>query len=779
MTLTRRFATQVVDHRRWVVAIWVILAAVLMPLASRVEQRLEVAATIKGSESARVEQLLAERFTSGIAEYAVLVITGAPDPRTAQGIELLETVREKLKAQPFVSGTFSYLDAPDTLFLGKGGSTFIVVGLKPGSERPDKLIPKLRAITAGNGGIPYPVTGHNSDRLPDLRHPVPGDGRSPGLQGVRFSWTGEIALNHDLRLASASDAQNAEKRVMPITLILLVVAFGAVAASFLPLVAGGFAISLALGAAVVISARYPLSILLQNVVTMLGLGLGIDYALLVVGRFREGLFAGSSPRDAAIDAGDQAGHTILLSGASVCIGFAALIGIPVNELKSLAVGGLLVIVMAVLLAVTLLPALLAMLGHKVNWLSIRRRDTGNGSERWRAWGRFVCAHPAMVLIVAGTPIAALAFQARRLSTDLPRGDWLPRRMESAVGLRTLRDSQRSGIVNAIRIVVQLPRDSPWDSQAGWQALRRASDNFAADKRVARVRSLPAVTHLVSPNLQVLMGMPATLRGALASKDGHSALIELMPTEDASQGGAMDLVREIRARSPESWTGLQGTKMDVGGLPALNVDYADATTGRFWNVVTLVVIVTMIALLIGFRSALIALKAVALNLVSVAAAFGAVVLVFQDGIGIRLFGLSAPLDGTFSAIPLMVFCVVFGLSMDYEVFLVARVAEARHNGADDSEAIAEGLARTGGLITSAAAIMIVVFAGFTLGDFVIVKILGFALAVAVLVDATVVRVAIGPALFKLAGRWNWWPGERSKVKSVQEGGTEGDREPYAA
>jgi RND superfamily putative drug exporter len=491
MTLTRRFATVVVDHRRWVVGIWVILAAVLMPLASKVEQRLEVAATIKGSESARVEQLLAERFTSGIAQYAVLVMTGAPDPRTSRGVEFLKAVRDELKAQPFVSGTFSYLDAPDTLFVGKAGTTFMVVGLKPGSERPDKLIPKLRA----------------------MRYPVPeGDGKSK-LPSVQYSWTGEIALNHDLRLASAADAQNAEKRVMPITLILLVVAFGAVAASFLPLVAGGFAISLALGAAVVISTRYPLSILLQNVVTMLGLGLGIDYALLVVGRFREGLFAGLSSRDAAIDAGDQAGHTILLSGASVCIGFAALIGIPVNELKSLAVGGLLVIVMAVFLAITLLPALLAMLGHKVNWLSIRRRDTGNGSERWRAWGRFVCAHPAMVLIVAGIPVAALGFQARRLNTDLPRGDWLPPKMESAVGLRTLRDSQRSGIVNAIRIVVQLPKASPWDSPSGWQALKRASDTFARDKRVARVRSLPASTGLVSPNLQVLMGMPPAIRGA--------------------------------------------------------------------------------------------------------------------------------------------------------------------------------------------------------------------------------------------------------------------------
>src|SRR6478672_6016670 len=432
MTLTRRFATAVVDHRRWVIGSWVILAAVLMPLASRVEQRLEVAATIKGSESARVEQLLAERFTSGIAQYAVLVMTGAPDPRTPGGVEFLKGVRGELKAQPFVSGTFSYLDAPDNLFVGKAGTTFMVVGLKPGAERPDKLIPRLRAITAGNGG---------TAKLPK----------------VQFTWTGEIALNHDLRLASATDA--------------------------------------------------------QNVVTMLGLGLGIDYALLVVGRFREGLVAGLSPREAAIDAGDQAGHTILLSGASVCIGFAALIGIPVNELKSLAVGGLLVIVMAVMLAITLLPALLAMLGHKVNWLSIGRRNTGNGSDRWRAWGRFVCAHPAMVLIVAGVPIAALALQARRLNTDLPRGDWLPPKMESAVGLRTLRDSQRSGIVNAIRIVVELPKESPWDSPAGWDALKRAGDAFARDRRVARVRSLPAVTGLVSPNLQVVMAIPQAIRGS--------------------------------------------------------------------------------------------------------------------------------------------------------------------------------------------------------------------------------------------------------------------------
>jgi len=222
---------------------------------------------------------------------------------------------------------------------------------------------------------------------------------------------------------------------------------------------------------------------------------------------------------------------------------------------------------------------------------------------------------------------------------------------------------------------------------------------------------------------------------------------------------MDLVRELRKAGAPSLTALRGARMDVGGLPALNVDYQSSVSGRFIGVVSLVVALTMLALLLGFRSALIATKAVVLNLLSVATAFGAVVLVFQDGFGVRLMGLAQPLGGNFPAIPIIVFCVVFGLSMDYEVFLVSRVAEARRSGMSDHEAIAEGLARTGGLITSAAAIMIVVFAAFTLGDFVLIKILGFALSVAVLVDATVVRMAIGPALLSLAGRWNWWPGER--------------------
>ncbi len=748
----RRLADALIACRYWVIGAWLIMFATLAPVASRVKDELSVSARVPGSESARVEELLATRFSSAFAQYAVLVIEGVPSPLESSGIAVIRSLRDTLAAQPFVSGTFSYFDVADSMFVGPRGQTFLIAGLRPDNDGIDEVVPLLRAVTERMAARLLPAN-------------------------VSLRWTGEIPLNHDLRTVSADDAKDAERRLMPVTLALLLIAFGAVAAALLPLLSAGLAITLSLGAAVMISGVWPLSVLLQNVVTMLGLGLGIDYALLMVGRFRELLEGGMTPTEAAAEAASKAGHTIGLSGASVAIGFLAMLAIPVNEIRSLALGGLIVIVLAVLLATSLIPALLAILGSGVNWGRIRQWKRRGGSERWRSWGSFVCGHPALVLIAAGIPVGLLAFQSTRLSSDLPRGNWLPPGMESARGLQSLRDAGRSGIINSIRIVVTLPDAVSWDSPSGWAAVKRASDRLSADQRVSRVRSITSVTGMIAPNLHVISALPVSVRDALGSRDGRTALIEVVPSETTEQGGAMDLVRELRALPPSELTGLTGSRFYVGGLPALNVDYQNAIGDRFVGVVIAVVLATMIALMIGFKSVLVALKAVALNLMSVAAAFGAVVLVFQDGYGIQMLGLESPLDGTFTAIPIIVFCVVFGLSMDYEVFLVARIAEARRAGADDSEAIVEGLARTGGLITSAAAIMIAVFGAFTLSDFVLVKILGFALAVAVLVDATVVRVAIGPALLKLAGHWNWWPGER-RSSLVQNRGLKTEAEAYA-
>ncbi len=729
----------VVERRWWVIGSWVLLAALVMPSAAHVDQRLDVSASVAGSESARVQALIASRFPAAFPSYAVVVVTGGAGPGTTDGRAILQGLRDHVGKLPFVSRTLSYLEAPDSAFVGASGETYMVVGLETKGRRPDELVPLLRTASAS-------VESSLRPRFP----------------AISFRWTGEIPLNYDLRKASATDARQAERRVLPLTAILLVVAFGAVVAALLPVIAGAMSISLALGAAVILTRFWPLSLLLQNVVAMLGLGLGIDYALLVVGRFREALLEGMSSSAAAKEAARMAGHTILLSGAAVAIAFSSLLVVPVNEIRSIAVGGLLVIVVTVLLATSLLPAILSLLGPRINAGRIGRSSLGVASDRWRRWGRWVCAHPLAVLVLAGAPLALIAVQVTRLNTDLPRGDWLPREMESSRGLRTLSAMNSSGIVNAVRVVVHFPRESTWDSPAGWAALRRASDSLFRDHRVSRVRSVTTATGFVSPNFQLLAGLPTDVLRSMTTADGRDALIEILPSESEGAQGAGQLVRELRAMPPGALLELPGSSIEIGGLPALNVDYEASTLGYLRSIILTVVGVTLISLLIGFRSALVAIKAVALNLFSVAIAFGAVVLVFQDGHGIRALGLDAALGGTFPAIPLIVFCVVFGLSMDYEVFLVARIAEARARGMTDDDAIAEGLARTGGLISSAATIMIVVFAAFMLGDFVLIKILGFALSVAVLVDATVMRVAIGPALLKLGGRWNWWPGKPYRV-----------------
>lgn len=729
-------AALAVRHRRALFLAWAALAAVLLPAARGLERRLETGARIPGSESDETARLIATRFASPFARFAVLVVRGLPAPSDTAGRNALASVVRGVRDNPSVSGTFSVLDAPDTLFVGADGSTFVIVGLHANAAA-DSVLAALRATTAG-------LARTLRDAHPRLE----------------LLWTGEGPLTADLRRASADDANRAEKRVLPLTLLLLTVVFGALAAAALPVAAGALAIALTLGCAALVARVLTLSVLVLNVSTMLGLGLGIDYALLLVSRFREASARGLDSHEAAIEAATHAGHSIVLSGTAVLVGFAALLLVPLTDLRSMAVGGLVVTSMSVLLATTLLPGLLASLGARVELGRVRRRRAGGAG--WERWSRWVVARPLLVLVLAGAPVCALAWQWRRLETRMPSGDWLPAQMESARGVRALREMRRSGVVQIVRVVVELPGGVTAFSPAGWSAAATLGERLAGDPRVARVRSLPAVAGRTLPSLLDLAMMPAALRSTFVSRDQRSVLLEIVPDDSASSRGAMALVRELRRSSGPELTGLAGTRVVTGGLPAFNVDYESAVTAATPRVVALVLAGTLLALFVGFRSVLVPLKAIALNLLSVGAAFGAVVLVFQDGHGSRLLGLAAPLDGIFPAVPLLVFCTVFGLSMDYEVFLVSRVAEARRRGAGERESVVEGVRRTGGVITSAALIMTVVFAAFVLGDFVLMKILGFALAVAVLLDVTVVRLALGPALLALAGRWNWWPGAGRRV-----------------
>ena len=729
----------IVRRRAWVLAAWVAIVCALAPSAARIAGVLDATARVRGSESAAVDDVLRARFHSPFANYAVLVVTGLPSATTPEGAGVLKTIVAGIAAVRGVSGTLSAVDHPDSMFVPESGSgTFVLVGFVPGTVASDAFMLSLRDVTQRAAHALRP------------RYP-----------GVALRWSGELALNHDLRRTSAEDARSAESRALPLTLLLLVIAFGAVTAALLPIATAMCAIAASLGLAALLATRWPLSILLENIVTMLGLGLGIDYALLMVSRFREELPRAPDARVAAARAAQVAGHTILLSAIAVLIGFVILLAIPLDDLRAVAVGGIIVVVLSALLALTLLPALLAMLGHRVDAGRLWRRRRAAPRDRWRRWGAWIARHPVLVLTAAGLPLLLLAWQSTRIETSLPRANWLPARMESARALDDLRTMGRAGVVQSLRVIVELPPGVSALEGEGWRAVARLGDQLEHDARIERVQSLPWYVRsqlgVTEPSLTVLALLPAHVLETFISRDQRTTVVEILPRSAVDYPTLTALSRELRSRDPAELTGLRGVRLLVGGMPAFNADYEDAIASRFGLVVALVVAGTLVALFVGFRSVLIPIKAVLLNLLSVAAAMGAVVLVFQEGLGGRLFGVDAALGGLFPALPALVFCLVFGLSMDYEVFLVARIAEARRAGRNEAEAIAEGMARTGGVITSAAAIMVVVFAAFTLGGFLMIKVLGFALATAVLLDATVVRLAIGPALLHLAGKWNWWPG----------------------
>jgi RND superfamily putative drug exporter len=723
-------------RRFWVAGIVLIAVIALLPFSFHAERHLETATRVEGSEAEIVRQELTSRFHSPFVDQVALVVEGLPPVDSEAGQQPLATIAAGLKDLPGISGVVSYLDLRDPVFVGKDGGTFVLIGLTSTNGPVESLVPALHQRASSL-----------ADRL---RSQYPA---------VKLQLTGEIPLNFDIRKASADEVRHSESLAIPATLALLLLAFGSFIAALIPLAVGELAIAATLAITGLLASRFHLSILVQNLATMLGLGLGIDYALLMVSRFREALCTGCDASVAALIAARQAGHTLLISASTVAIGFLALLTVPISEIRSIGVAGILVAATCVLLSTTVVPAVLSLLGHRIDAGRLPftpRLDAqwaARTGDRWRRWGRVIVAHPWRALFLAGVPLLLLAWQATRLDTSLPRGNWLPPAAESVQALNALGKMARNGVVESLRIVVELPADSIAQTDAGWNAIDRMSKRLASDPRCDRVIS---ITTIAAGNRSDLIDLSRATRRTFLSSDGKAALIEVMPASSVSLLQQVNWVRELRKTGAATLTGVPGATLLIGGIPALNADYQTIVDDHFAPATALVVVGTLLALMAGFRSLIVAMKAIVLNLLSVAASFGALVLVFQDGHLSNLLGVPGGTGSIFPLVPIVTFAITFGLSMDYEVFLVARVLEARRSGLSETDAIPEGLARTAGLITSAAAIMIVVFAAFTFGDFLVVEMIGFTLAVAVLIDATLVRIVIGPALLRIAGDWNWWP-----------------------
>jgi RND superfamily putative drug exporter len=455
----------------------------------------------------------------------------------------------------------------------------------------------------------------------------------------------------------------------------------------------------------------------------------------------------------------HAGHVVLVSGLAVCTGFLALFLVRIRVLHTLAIGGVAVVVTSVLMTLTLLPALLLLAGDRVNWprrFSQRSRET---SSVWGRWASEAMTRPWRYLIPSVVLLAVLIVPTLRLKAwNMGVRDLSPD-MEAHEGYELLNRNFAAGWMGPIALLVEARGGGTVWTPDREAAMSDMSVRFAADPRVHAVGGFPELLALLGPSrtlVRATSDLPGPMQSSasrVVSEDGRSALVFLVPRSVPESEDVMAFVRELRSAS---WKQEHDSGLDVrvGGFSASILDFDEELFGSLKRVVPLVLAVTFIVLVMAFRSIVVPLKAITMNLISVLAAYGFLVYVFQDGVGADLIGLVPP-GGLSSFIVLMLFTILFGLSMDYEVFLLSRIHESYERSGDNRESVIRGLSQSGGLITSAALIMVVLFGSFGFTKLTATREFGLGLAFAVALDATLLRVVLVPILMRLMGRANWW------------------------
>jgi putative drug exporter of the RND superfamily len=543
--------------------------------------------------------------------------------------------------------------------------------------------------------------------------------------------TGEETLDHDFNLLSQEDLEKGELQFgLPAALIVLLLVFGAVVAGLVPLMMAIISIVVALGLTALLAQQFELSVFVVNMLTGMGLALGIDYSLFVVSRYREERGRGRSELGAIEASGSTASRAVLFSGTVFVVAMFGMLLVPNSIMRSLATGAILVGIVSVVAALTLLPAALGLLGDRVDALRIPfvgRRSLDASNPEGRFWGavvRRVLRRPMVSLALSAGFLVALALPVFGMNVGTSGVSSMPDRFASKQGFVALERDFPGTTTDPAEIVVQ--NASSAEVSAAVEELR---SRLAADPRFGE-------------------------SDLTTSADGGVALVTAPVEGDPSATQAVEAVRELRTEVVPEVFGDTDADVLVGGTTSENIDYFDSVIDPAPWVIAFVLLLTFVLLTTVFRSVVVAGTAVVLNLLSVGAAYGLLVLVFQEGIGAGLFGFQQ--TQTIEAwVPLFLFSVLFGLSMDYQVFLLSRIRERYDQSRDTTDAVNFGVGSTARIITGAALIIVAVFAGFARGDLIMFQQMGFGVAVALLIDATIIRSVLLPSAMKLLGDWNWY------------------------
>jgi len=711
-------------HPRGVLAAWAIAIALGIWGGGKFQAAAQSGTSgLYGSPSNAVTEALRAEFSNPFLE-PLIVVASSPGLTLDEGRFLLwdQQAAQALRGLPEVKEVAAYTDVHDPhLRTPNGHQTVLLVGLRatdvPGQQRAVPIVRSaLAPLRAGLAAL---------------------DPRS------QVAVTGGPPADYDTNTSSAEGGDHAEKRALPLTLAILILAFGTLIAAGLPFLMGLATTRVSLGLAYALAHAMPVSNLLGNVVTMIGLAVGIDYSLLMVKDYRERLRQAGS-LDAVAQTVAEAGSTILWSGSTVAIGLLGLLFSPILETRSVGIGGALVVLVSVLAALTLLPACLALLGPRIERWPIVRRSTAasDGNTRWTRLAEWIVRRPVRTLLAATGAVMLLTLPVLGAHSGFSNEPWfMPKQLESRIGADLLAAQPADNAALAIRVLLRTTDGEP---------VLAADHRAALDAYVARLRRDPRVAEAVSP---------LTARGAAAalylSHDGRAALVEITPAIGMSMKQIQQLARDLKPIAPDG-----PFTATIGGTPAYYNDFSDYMWKSFPKVFGFVILTTLVLLYAAFRSYILPLKAVIANLLAVAAGYGVVVAIFQFGWLHGLVGLEKPFSSIPLEVPLMVFCLSFGLSMDYELFLLFRIQRQFWLHGNNDRATVEGLAAVGPVITGAGLIMTVVFGAFVSADLPALKMIGVGLCVAVLVDASVIRAFVVPAFMSIAGRWNWYPGRRT-------------------
>src|SRR6478736_5201417 len=677
-------------RRRWyVIAVWFVLTIFGAYAAGQVSKRWYQSFSIPGKSAYEANQRTLKSFGTGVRPPNVVVFHTSGDATKSDAIKL---AMQRAAATMPGARTSSYFSTGNPMYVSADRHTIFEEIYPPGIAKFDTKSGADRMRGAAANGLPagttVEVTGH--DPLEEAS--THGNSGGPG-----------VLLEAMLGALGA--------------LVILLFVFGTLPAVLMPLLVAMASILNTFTLVWILTYITNVSIIVQFLIALVGLGVAIDYALLMIFRFRDELREGAEVEPALVETMTHAGRSVIVSGSTVAVGLLSLVVIPLPFIRSMGIGGMLIPLVSVITAITLLPALLATVGTRINsWRVMPKRFVDHGHPEtgsWGRWARFVLRHPWPVALSGLAVVGVLVAYGLQLNPNEAQLKNFPGTGTAIAGREMLADAKISpGAMKPLIVLVE--------------------NGGNANAIAVKIRPVPGIVGAAAP---------------ASWRSGGDSLVEAIPAVDGAAPGIQTIINNTNSA-------LAGTNGTLGGVPAVDRDFVHAIYGNFPYLLAFVLILTLILLTRAFRSIVLALKAVLLNLLSLAAAFGLIVIIFQNGHGSSLWNITATHAIT-AWIPLMIFAFLYGLSMDYEVFMLSRMREAYDETGSTDRAIELGLSRTGKLVTSAALILMFAFLVLSSSPGYEIKVFAIGLAAGIIFDATVIRTLLVPSLMKLLGDWNWW------------------------